>query len=120
MLNKNVKEHSVWLCKNGEEVEICIIGETQCVVEISFNGETHMETVSKEYLENAILKSRLVPKPIEKYLIRRKEDNKYYQGKGRWIDADQYAFAAKFKAESIAETKKVFTDKGYNVELIPA
>ena len=108
-------EHTLWRCKKGEVVEVCAVTERTTLFEITYpdNREPLMQTCETSYIMAAIKKGNLVNIPVEFFRIQRKLDMKYYQGKGRWVR--DIKKAAKFAAETIEESLKVFKEKDYEV-----
>lgn len=108
-------EHTLWRCKNGEIVEVCAITERTTLFETSYpdGREPLMQTCDTAYFTAAIDKGNLVNIPVEYYKIQRKLDMKYYQGKGKWVR--NINLAARFAAESIEESLRLFKEKNYEV-----
>lgn len=101
-------------CKAGETVRISMIGERTSIVEITdLKGSVSTKTVPNDYLENAVLKSRLKPFEHEMYVIRRNEDKKYYKSAGRWVKTIHRA--AQFTDDVVDSVLSVMLNRKYDV-----
>lgn len=104
-------------CKAGETVRISMIGDASSIVEITdLSGKVSTHTVPNDYLEDAVLKSRLRPFDHLMYVIQRNEDKKFYKSAGHWVKTIHRA--QQFTDDAIDSVLSVMLNRKYDVQKV--
>ena len=113
----NISEHSFWVAKDGTEVEVLTTCNDDYLIEMTHpDKEVEMRTINKEYVEKAVKTGTLTPKVIDKWIIRRTLDDKYYKGSNIWTD--DWKEAVIFSNEKVDRCIAAFERHGYPVKKI--